>query len=926
MTDLFLRLVDMSISASWVVLAVLAARLVLKKAPKAMRCALWALVAVRLVCPFSLESTLSLIPEADPLPEEVQTIQQSPEPGDIVAVYSNPSYIGENGLSEPGEAHIYMALPASDGSVKVAGPLPLWENLGFWISTASFLWLGGMLLMLAYAVFSYLQIARKVAASIDIGNSVYICDYIDSPFILGIIKPKIYLPSAMEPGDAAHVLAHERTHLKRKDHWWKPLGFALLAVYWFHPLLWVAYILLCQDIELACDERVVKTMDAPEKKAYSEALLNCSVPRHLIAACPLAFGEVGVKQRVKSVLNYKKPGFWILLVSVIAIIVVAVCFLTDPEKDTLSDFYSGDRESVTCVDLMNHKGAVCLCSPSERTAVWELLERVEYDPQPHTTETEWDTLIDEFHAYHELEFNIGEELRYLYFYRDFSSVCVEDAQGYLNHYTVTDPSALQDFYTTRIDVFAWHEVTAEPFATADQPYQWMQKVTLDALQNVATRMGNSSNSSNSSNMTPIQTQALLNLLKRIPEDALSGPETIGESGTDWITHILTSSPNMAVNLQDGANDLGVIIRCYEEADATRLELIMLDGADNLDIAYGRKINSALKWDIQSKELLTYMQELIEYRPSIVTFVGAEYEWMDEALQVSGSGASISLRLIEGWQSEIMEYEEGCESFGIRARPAGVTDGWIYFSFWPEGYFPEEVNRSYSQYGLWDFDGYISYPITHAWHYGTGFGPFSWTYHRFPVDIGDYAIINEEADSWLLEYDNAIRDIKTFLEMEGGTQESIVLPEATIVPVDYPQSENEQQGVKYFTFETADPAKLLINSAWIYDETIQKHDDHIHLGAFWPEYVTEGRVCIEYWEGGFQPGEDVTVEETELAYYDGHYDGFTGTLPGEERFTWLWTNREHGSYVFRFENTQNWTNFQLEWAVNVIGEELDFRQF
>ena len=197
------------------------------------------------------------------------------------------------------------------------------------------MWLIGLAAMLAYALVSYLRLRRRVRASIPLRENIYVCDEVASPFILGIVRPRIYLPSALDEAQWGSVLSHERAHLARHDHWWKPLGFALLAVYWFNPLLWLAYTLLCRDIELACDERALCGMDAGQIKDYSSALLACSVPRRMIAACPLAFGEVGVGARVKNALRYKKPAFWVVAVSVVVCTVVAVCFLTNPERATM---------------------------------------------------------------------------------------------------------------------------------------------------------------------------------------------------------------------------------------------------------------------------------------------------------------------------------------------------------------------------------------------------------------------------------------------------------------------------------------------------------------------------------------------------------------------------------------------------------------
>ncbi|MBQ9134220.1 MAG: hypothetical protein IJX64_06785 [Clostridia bacterium] len=320
MTAIFLKLLNMSITASWLVLAVVVLRLLLKKAPKAITCALWALVAIRLLCPFSIESMFSLIPSAEPVsPEIVYT-----EKPTVNTPAESPVQTVTPNIAEPTlpTAPIEPTVPAvSTDPVEIA------------LTVASAVWILGIVCMTVYALVSYLRLRKKVAEAVEIEQNVYLCDHVDTPFILGIFRPRIYLPSAIGETDMRYVLAHERAHLRRRDHWWKPLGFALLTVYWFNPVLWVAYVLLCRDIELACDERVIRDMGVEDKKAYTSALLNCSIPRKMIAACPLAFGEVGVKARIKSVLHYKKPAFWIILVAVIATIAVAVGFLTDPKED-----------------------------------------------------------------------------------------------------------------------------------------------------------------------------------------------------------------------------------------------------------------------------------------------------------------------------------------------------------------------------------------------------------------------------------------------------------------------------------------------------------------------------------------------------------------------------------------------------------------
>ncbi|WP_455580573.1 M56 family metallopeptidase [Dysosmobacter sp.] len=310
---MFVELLNTSISASWLILAIMVIRVIFKRMPKAVNCVLWGLVAIRLICPFSIESSLSLIPSAETIPEEILYMEGAQQ--------HDPVYF--DGIVMP---EVQETVGEVVGST--VSQVQTFDVLG------TLVWLAGMAVMLLYVLVSYLRLRHRVMVSINERDNIWVCDRIDSPFILGIFRPRIYMPSNMEEAQAAYVIAHEQAHLNRRDHWWKPLGFFLLTVYWFNPLIWVAYILLSRDIELACDEKVVRSMEMADKQAYSEALLVCSVNRRMIAACPLAFGEVGVKARVKSVLNYKKPAFWVFVGSVIICVVVAVCFLTDPETDS----------------------------------------------------------------------------------------------------------------------------------------------------------------------------------------------------------------------------------------------------------------------------------------------------------------------------------------------------------------------------------------------------------------------------------------------------------------------------------------------------------------------------------------------------------------------------------------------------------------
>ena len=332
MAAVFLKLLNLSISASWLVLAVLVLRLVSKRSPKWMNVLLWGMVALRLMLPFSIESALSLIPSAETLSPEVVRFDPAP------TITSGVEFI-DNAVN-PSLSESFAAAPLAS-----VNPLYVWTYLAGWV------WLIGLGAMLLYALVSYLRLRRRVSVSLCVRENIYLCDAISSPFILGVVKPRIYLPSGLDEVEQQNVLSHERAHLVRRDHWWKPLGFALLAVYWFNPLLWLAYALLCRDIELACDERVIRTMDEIAVKTYSTVLLACSMPRKAVITCPLAFGEVGVKERVRNALHYKKPAFWVVAASVAVCVVVAVCFLTNPERATMKWAKSLRVEDVARIEL-----------------------------------------------------------------------------------------------------------------------------------------------------------------------------------------------------------------------------------------------------------------------------------------------------------------------------------------------------------------------------------------------------------------------------------------------------------------------------------------------------------------------------------------------------------------------------------------------
>ncbi len=313
LTYLFLKLLNMSISGSFLMVAVIVLRMIFKKAPKWLSCLLWTLAGLRLILPFSLESALSLIPSAETVPPEI-LYAQTPQ------IHSGIAYFNSAVNPVIGEA----LAPTPGASVN---PVQVITIVG------AYLWAVGVIVLIGYALFSYLSLKRKTATATRLKDNIFQSEAVASPFVLGFLKPKIFLPYNMADSETDYVISHEKAHIKRGDHLIKPLAYLILCVHWFNPLVWLSYVLLCRDIEMACDEKVIKDLDSDSRKSYSEALLSCSINSRKIAACPLAFGEAGVRQRIKSVMNYKKPAFLVIALAILSCVALALCFLTDPIKE-----------------------------------------------------------------------------------------------------------------------------------------------------------------------------------------------------------------------------------------------------------------------------------------------------------------------------------------------------------------------------------------------------------------------------------------------------------------------------------------------------------------------------------------------------------------------------------------------------------------
>ena len=455
MENILYKLWELTLQASVIAGIVMLLRLVLKKAPRKILCSLWALVAIRLLIPFSLTSPLSLMPAAPMLQPPEQAHFEIEQP--IIT----PEFL-------PGNLEPDMAVTTEISDNTPASSDHSAGQKSFSVSTLIFsVWCLGAASMLLYEGISYGKLKRKVSASIEAAPGVFVCDYISSPFVLGCFRPRIYLPSHLKKEDIPYILAHEKAHIRRLDPFWKALGLLLLAIHWFNPVLWLAFILFCRDIESACDEKVIKEMGEEAKVPYADALLNCSLPKAIVY--PLAFGEIGVKQRIKNVLSYKKPTLWITLSAILALLITAVCFLTSRkpvpaeedipiQTETIPEETEVSEENITenpnsllslhhlalepGIRLMGTKGSYEMTSPKEITALKEMLNEVIYDPDSFDVPAG-----NGDHRMCVIDSGSWEDYDRIVFSPDFAGIQLGNQDGMTAAYKIQDSTAAKEYFT-----------------------------------------------------------------------------------------------------------------------------------------------------------------------------------------------------------------------------------------------------------------------------------------------------------------------------------------------------------------------------------------------------------------------------------------------------------------------------------------------
>ncbi len=761
MNAVLLKLWELSVSAAVIALVVMVLRLILKSAPRWIICSLWALVAIRLLLPFSVESSLSLMPEP-PLPETSRVLlaeENSPNPQTV------PQSVSQEQMPEQ-----LSPIPAP---AKASKSTPS-------VSTEAVLltiWCLGAVTMLVYEAVSYQKLRRKVSASMEVEPGIYICDYIASPFVLGTLHSKIYLPSHLNSEDRPYILAHEKAHIARLDPLWKTLGFLLLALHWFNPVLWIAFILFCRDIESACDERVIGDMGDCAKVPYSSALLNCNLPKTL--AYPLAFGEVGVRQRIREVLNYKKPALWISLLAVLALLTTAVCFLTTKSGPSLADLSPFDPQE--SVRMLGKQCMYVMSSPKELDAVQAFLKSVRYDPEPMETPPS----LEEFGN---MYLSAGSLAQYhgLCFAPDGSAVGIVENTEINIGYRIKNPEAVLEFFDKWVAPLANHDVSGQPTWVEDKPWIWAQKLNSSMLerlsvqtmtqyspkQNEAGEITSTGSSSSSGVYNTPYVQPLMDLIHQLKPKAFKDSGTVQKSYLrKLLTPRHTDSPCTLITFQDGVNKKILAIR--QEQDT--LDFFMSQDYERI-VNDDMHFVSFRHWKLQDEALLDYMKSLEKNSPCLTTFVGWKHEW-GTPIEMAHGDAKITLPIIASWDTELVPPSEEEAPWGVRIRPHG-EEGWMFFSFWPQGFHKEEENRYYGESTSYEFDKVItSYPDSVVTENGCNITGAIWSWKLYSGAVGDYVILSEGADSWMNTHFDELDDIILLCRFQGNPPDAEEAAEA-----------------------------------------------------------------------------------------------------------------------------------------------------
>lgn len=769
---MFVKLLNMSCSAAWVTGFVILLRLALRKAPKWSHCLLWALVAVRLLFPFSIESAASLLPSAEVLPPEI--VQY----GDIQI---HTGFDAVDNRVNSGVLEGYM-----EG---VTVPVGHTDRL---MTELTCVWLAGMAAMLLYSLITWLRLKRAVAASVSREEKVRVCDYIDAPFILGILRPVIYLPSSMPGEMIPSVLAHEFAHIRRRDHWWKPLGFLLLTVHWFNPVLWLAYVLLCRDIELACDEMVIRDLDTREKKRYSETLLACSMPRHLVTACPLAFGEVGVKERIRNVLRYRKPAFWLVLIAVLVCMAAAVCFLTNPVGATIANQFDLSVREIESGILTTADGSIVEVSGKQLEDLKAFLKNTRLESLPISQNRSEDRPRD-----YSIRLNWDGREVVLCFDSDFSDVWMDDGVKASLSYRVKDSAAIPEFLENLLGIVIPDPVSGGP--DQEGRYYFLGNVLRTAEHSVLVEPLDGSWVRNSSDKIwvsipaesevtvhsgdlirviydgmiaesyPAQIHGVYEIVveeARVSDAAMQTVAT--ELGTEAFT--LFDYTSVGDTMVFGCEtDSGYSI-IYADSDGfvTVLQQQDLTAHDEVEDVYldgrlGIQVCLVANYDLFSMAAMGRDGNIHYYQ--IMNFPGLVVTDAVDAASVTlmkpGSIGITNVTMEDGSRMFLpadwdFRFGAGEQSGKLMFRPSGESEGWITVA-WEESFGVCGTGLTQESVLLgkyWATVGYYD-------------GSTVWSHLVIPGRYGDYVILNDGADPWLKDRGQEVFAILSTLELACG---------------------------------------------------------------------------------------------------------------------------------------------------------------